>query len=924
MVIKMSIDEYFDYSSQYMKLYTKSIVIYQVGSFYELYQFNDQGPDLIKIANLLNIVHTCKNKNEPISKKNPYNIGFPCITQFKYLNVLISDGYTVVVIDQISDKDTKPIVRQVTGIYSPSTYLSDNQSSQNNFIVAIYLREEKQRNGSLLNCIGMVAVDISTGQVLYHQALSESHDSNFANDEMSRFLLSFKPTEVLLINQTVKIENTIVHRMIDDAKYHSIQYQNDVLKKIYPECNTLVQPLEFLGLERTIYCNIAMMFLFDFLNNHNKNILMNVESPKQFNHTMSMILSSDCIEQLDIINAKSKIDLLRIVDHTSTNMGKRFLTFRLTTPMRCIDSINQEYDYMDILSDKYMVIESYLKQIPDIERLERRLILGYMSPIEFYKYSQSFRIIMEMCKLLDKFPLLPKLDFKYIKEWDDIFHMEEMKYSLNEIDGQIFQDGIYPNLEALRIKLYSGFSFLDDICVVLSKYINGNKIHIKSTKTQGFFLTVTLIQLRKIKAAIASQSTIQVGNIEFETSNFEWIEGKKTAKIMIHNINTKEDEDVSTLKLEYRELNKKYFVEMIQKIYQKNTKEFLHIRKFIAHLDFLISNVKTAKKYNYFRPKLISSKESYIECKELRHPIIERIITHEYIPHDINVGKILLFGINCTGKSSLMKAVGICVLMAQCGMFVASRTCEIGIFSSLFTRISSNDDLYSGLSSFSLEMLELKSILSRSTSNSLIIGDEVCRGTETVSAISIVASTLISLSNKGSAFLFTTHLHELPHLELLKSHILCYHLSVEYNAEKDILIYDRKLKEGSGDNLYGLLVAKFLLKDVQFMETALDIKNTLLNIDGTIIGNKQSRYNKRVNIYECDICKGHEKLETHHIHFQKDCDDHFVNEKPYLEKNGISNLIVLCESCHTNIHSNKIKLKSVFTTSGKMLINELI
>jgi DNA mismatch repair protein MutS len=283
----------------------------------------------------------------------------------------------------------------------------------------------------------------------------------------------------------------------------------------------------------------------------------------------------------------------------------------------------------------------------------------------------------------------------------------------------------------------------------------------------------------------------------------------------------------------------------------------------------------------------------------------------------------LIFGINCAGKTSLQKAVGLCAIMAQAGLFVPAKSCTLSPYKAIYTRITGNDNLFKGLSSFALEMLELKAILKRASQYTLVIGDEICRGTEHVSGNALVATSIINLSKLESSFIFATHLHEIAKLERVKSlkNVKAFHLSVSYDNKLDTLVYDRQLKEGSGDEIYGITVAKYIIRDADFINTALEIKNELTQDYGSLVSGKTSKYNSELFIHECNVC--HKKntkgavsnLETHHINFQSNCENGFVKDKPYLKMNDKANLIVLCSECHDKIHNGTLHIDGQIMTS---------
>jgi DNA mismatch repair protein MutS len=353
----------------------------------------------------------------------------------------------------------------------------------------------------------------------------------------------------------------------------------------------------------------------------------------------------------------------------------------------------------------------------------------------------------------------------------------------------------------------------------------------------------------------------------------------------------------------------------------------------VGFIDYIKSNAKTAVLYNYKKPIIsFNPNNSFVKITQLRHPIVERIIDYEYVPHNIELGNdlkgILLYGTNSCGKSTVMKALGLSIIMAQAGLFVPASQYIYSPYEMLYGRITGNDNLFKGLSSFIVEMIELKAIMKRAGPRTLVIGDEVCRGTEHISGNAIVASTIINLSKTSSSFMFTTHLHEIAAMKRITDlkNVKSFHISVKYDAKTNSLIYDRHLKEGPGEPIYGVVVAKYIIQDNEFIKLATEIKNELLNEYGGITSGITSRYNPNLILDECKICGKKNKkmhispLETHHILFQKDCIDGYSVEKPHIGKNDMSNLVVLCNECHDKLHNGEFKIDGyVYTSNGKTL-----
>jgi DNA mismatch repair protein MutS len=289
--------------------------------------------------------------------------------------------------------------------------------------------------------------------------------------------------------------------------------------------------------------------------------------------------------------------------------------------------------------------------------------------------------------------------------------------------------------------------------------------------------------------------------------------------------------------------------------------------------------------------------------------LIEQILVNElYEANDISIGSenvdgILLYGTNAVGKTSIIRALGISVIMAQAGLYVPCSEFTYQPYHSIFTRILGNDNLFKGLSTFAVEMSELRIILKMATENSLVLGDELCSGTETESALSIFVAGVTELYEKQSSFIFATHFHEiLKYEEVTKLEKLSIqHMSVLYDREKDCLIYDRKLKKGSGIRTYGLEVCKSLYLEKEFLEKAYAIRNKYFPESRGELDTVKSKYNAKKLRGICEVCKEEMAEEIHHLQEQQLADNNgFIGN---FHKNHVANLIAVCEKCHNDFHS---------------------
>jgi DNA mismatch repair protein MutS len=342
------------------------------------------------------------------------------------------------------------------------------------------------------------------------------------------------------------------------------------------------------------------------------------------------------------------------------------------------------------------------------------------------------------------------------------------------------------------------------------------------------------------------------------------------------------------------------------------------IEKWLAKADIVVSHASVALKYGLTKPEIIGGEgPSSISVQNLRHPLIEAQKTRvKYTTHDLDLDDtnhgMLLYGINASGKSSLMKAMGISVVLAQCGLFVPATAMILKPFKTLATRILNHDNIAHGMSSFTVEMSELREVLRIADDKTLVLGDEVCAGTESISGTSIVAATLEHLLNKKSKFVFATHLHDLMKCnELIENPGLkIFHLHVEYDSKSDSLIYHRTWRPGNGKTYYGLEVAKALHIPIGVLDRAHEIRAKLLGQAET-----KSRYNSSHRVAFCEVCNKsiHSDLEVHHI--QERAAAEGTRNQDGTALNSTRNLITVCQVCHDKHHAKELEIKEVLQTS---------
>jgi len=946
------IDDFLSMQKKYtIKYGKKTIVIMEIGSFYEMYGIREDGI-LKDISQLLNIVLTKRDKKKKeINVKNPLLVGFTSVSISKYLRVLLNHNYTVVRVDQTTSPPNPK--REVTRIYSPSTSIEEYSIKDTNYILCLYIETNNDKMA-----IGMTLIDLTTGKSIVYEAYDSLNpkEKHTALQEAYRFIYTFYPKEIIIYSEKCNMTkedlinylelDNIIHYFYSEYNhiFNKISYQNEFLLKIFKNCG-IISPIQYLDFEKYEFIRVSFILLLQFVYEHDTNIVNYINKPVIYEKQSHLILSNNSIQQLNIIQynhieSDNKFNcLFDIVNNCSTAIGKRFLKEQLLNPILNKDELEKRYNQIEELriGDLYKQFIYHLKSLCDIERVQRKLILGLLNPFEFYVLHTSYLNIVEIFKLCNKTNYL-KYDIDtiddYISYYKSQFNLDEMyKYSLKDIHGTFFNKGLYIEIDNLQDTLDSELNILSDLCVYLSNIIDTSINFVKLDKTdkEGYYLNITNkryeLLIKKLKESNISE--VKIGDIVFSIDSFKIKKLNTNLKITSLEIN-KLSSKIVQHKEDMRLIMKDKYLLICTTIYNKYNNLMIDISNMVGEVDMFISNTKTSILYNYTKPIIKNSDKSFIKAQALRHPITEQLCSKiEYVPNDIVLGiendldkedktddkvpstniidGMIITGLNGVGKSVLIKMTAISIIMAQSGMYVPASKYIYSPYTHIFSRIGNADNILKGQSTFVKEMLELSTILRYSTPKTLIIADELCSGSEYMSAQAILATTIIRLASIKCNFLFTTHLHGI--IEILKKkkidNIDYYYLDVNYDKEKDNLVYNRTLKKGCSNKLYGIEVSKFIIDDNDFVKMAMGIRNEMLNQSTYIINPKPSTYNTDIFVDKCEICnKQGSDLDVHHIKFQCTADkNNFVDHR---HKNNKSNLVVLCKEHHNSVHNNEI------------------
>jgi DNA mismatch repair protein MutS len=777
-----------------------------------------------------------------------------------------------------------------------------------------------------------------------------------------------------IIIKYVKINSKII-RKIDTSKI----INNDMLNKQCEKCKSEIIQYNIMenyygGKHEQICDNLkaneygfhSFCFLLYYMNLHNKDLVKNIKEPKIYNDEIdeNLLLANHSLKQLNIIsdgnyNKNNNLSsVVKFLNKCSTAMGKRKMNLLLTNPIINSKKLINLYDITEYIIDNYDIFENidvkYIKYINDIEKIYRSFMLKLYNLNDIYKLYDNLNIVNDIIYEIS----LNKIHINGLKINNYHEIQESNNYILNYFnttfdfdksynsDINIFIRNKYHEIDSLYDSYNNNIIILRKINTIISNLIKSterkSKEHIEysrlhETDKSGYLIKCTNTRSKKLKNVI--QNEIQNKNNEIVISNnnnkyylkLKDIEIKKsgqndskiTSPLINKLINSIFNEKIKLEKLVQTKIHE--FITKFQE--DKLTNYYNIIVDFITHLDINITKAKISKKYNYCKPQINNkNSKSYLNAKNMRHVLIEHINTNEiYVPNDVclncdneTMSSFLLFGTNAVGKSSLIKSIGITIIMAQSGFYVPCSEFIFKPYKSLFTRILGNDNIFKGLSTFAVEMSELRTILRLSNENSLVLGDELCSGTELGSAISIFISGLIFLAKKQSTFIFATHFHEVTEMDEIKNieNLEFKHMSVYYDHETDILVYDRKLKDGPGNNRYGLEVCKSLNLPQDFIDMAYKIRNTNEDMLGKV---KKSRYNsKKISGGLCEMC-GDKSDEVHHLQHQKYADSNGMINKQF-HKNHTANLINVCEKCHNKFHETSEQYKRVKSTNGYKIV----
>ena len=781
--------------------------------------------------------------------------------------------------------------------------------------------------------------------------------------------------------QCNSIHKLSLHKM--DEKNQFIQkakncekqiYQKEILTKFYKidDYDLFSQPFYENNITSQAFC-----FLLDFVFQHNPYLVNKISEPIFENTSERLLLANHSLKQLNIIETKEHnysgkySSVLKMLNHCYTPMGKRKFAQQFLSPTTNPSYLQKEYDITEYILSHFESFSTLWKQklseIKDLSKWERQIFLKKISPKSLFGLQCAINIAKELFLTIAKndtiMNYLQGVENKIskIQEYcenileflNKTIHFELAK-DIEQTQGfetNFIKKGIDSELDLKTHSITISECKLESIQNYLSQLIENKEkkgktsdyVKIHETEKNVFSLITTNRRCKLLQDALPQTSTwvqlyytitsekVETNYFDFQVSKTQFDFPKQSAANCFINDDQINQlcKNISSIKISMKEIITNVFYKWVENLGEQYQKQLEVIIHFITLIDVLYAKASIAKKYNYCKPELVESDKSFVQAKGLRHCLIEYLQTNEsYVTNDIELGNgvtdgILLYGTNAVGKTSLIRALGISLIMAQSGLFVPCSQFLFKPYKNIFTRIIGNDNLFKGLSTFAVEMSELRTILRLTNENSLVLGDELCSGTENSSAISIFVAGIQMLQKAKSSFIFATHLHEIVNYDEIRelTNVALKHMSVIYNKELDVLVYDRKLKDGPGNNMYGLEVCKSLNLPADFIENAYQIRMKYNPESASLLSFKTSHYNAKKIMGNCEKCGINIGTEVHHLQHQKNANEKGIieNNSAIFHKNHLSNLITLCESCHQEFHKQKTQHKKVKTSKGYKL-----
>ena len=770
---------------QYMEIkdkYLDTLLFYRIGDFYELF-FEDS-----EIASR-ELELTLTGKNAGLKERVPM-CGVPHHSAKSYIEKLVDKGYKVAIVEQVEDPKTAKgmVKREVVEVVTKGTmvdleFLNDKDF---NYIASV---EDLQYTYLL------TYIDISTGEV-------NSCYINHNEDELINELLNINVKEVVITNEfPIDLLNVLKNNYSIN-----ISIEDNILEDEY---SSIYEDIED---ERIIYGIKHLLYYLHTDQLKDLSHLSHVNIIKKDKYLEMDVHTVRNLELIETIRLKErKYSLIWLLDKTKTAMGARMLKYFLMNPLKDIDDINQRYDYIDSLNKNFMLrdeLRNDLYEVYDLERLCGKVSCGNLNARDVLQIKNSLKVLPDITRIIDELGYKLKLN-----DHSELYNLlEEAIYEEPPItvkEGYLIKDGYNKELDELKEIRKGGKNFISSIEEKLKQETGINNLKVGYNKVFGYYIEITKGQIANVPDNLNWERRQTLTGAERYISP-----ELKEKEALILNAEEK------IIELEYN-----LFTEIRERI-KKEIFKLKESARILAELDVLSSLSIVSEEQHLVRPTL--TEKRIIDIKNGSHPVVEVVSNNQYIKNDIlmdeNTNTLLITGPNMSGKSTYMRQLAITVIMAQMGSFVPAESATLPIFDKIFTRIGASDDLVSGESTFMVEMIEAKNALVGATDKSLVIFDELGRGTATFDGMSLARAILEYISEKVKCkTMFSTHYHELTDLDKRIPSIKNVH--VEAREEDGNVVFLHKIMDGAVDKSYGIHVAKLAGLPDEVLQNARAILN---------------------------------------------------------------------------------------------------
>ena len=770
---------------QYMEIkdqYDDCIVFFRLGDFYEMF-FDDA----ILTSRLLEL--TLTGKQAGLEERVPM-CGIPHHAYANYVNELIDKGYKVAICEQMEDpKETKGMVdRDVVQVITKGTRIDYNMDAKsNNYIANLY---------DFDYCYGLSYADVSTGEV-YATLIEGESDKAIKEIVKNNF-------REIIVNETINRE------IVETLRSHY-----DILVTIQKEeledndYEYIYKDIEDIRIIKTL------KHLLKYLIETKKGDLHHLQPCQIIKSSMVLEFDANTTRNLELVetirNQERQYSLLWLLDKCKTAMGSRYLKNSILNPLTDIKAINRRYDFVALLSTEFILRDDLihsLDQVYDLERLVGRITYGNLNAKDLLQLKSSLKELPTIKKILEELKYDREIDtFEEVYQLLDKTILEDAPFTLHE--GHLIKEGYNKELDELKEISSGSKDFILSLEQEEKTRTGIKNLKVGFNKVFGYYIEVSKGQLSLIKEEYGYERKQTLANCErFITPLLKEKE----------NIILGAEEKI--ISLEY-----KIFMD-IREVVKRYVSKLQILAKTLSEIDMLQAFSIVSDAYKFSRPEIV--KERTLKLIECRHPVVEQVMKDSYIPNDIVMDKttniLLITGPNMAGKSTYMRQCAITIIMAQIGCFVPCKSAVMPIFDKIFTRIGASDDLVSGESTFMVEMKEANAAISEATENSLILFDELGRGTATYDGMSLAQAILEYIHDKIKAkTMFSTHYHELTFLEKDLKQLKNVHVSAI--EEKGTVTFLHKVKPGAVDKSYGIHVASLAKLPTSLIDRANDILN---------------------------------------------------------------------------------------------------